>query len=232
ALIAAHLSLTFVMIILGLNNALSVGIFDWIQGPNGIDNTKTLALNIQIVPTNLNLPNLGDVISVLFGNLPSLMIKVLGLMLLAQVIIRMFFINLYIILAPLGIACWALPGKAGQPLTRLWFSGFISTVMVQFLQVVAALIAELMLSAIYNALSSQVGNLDQGSLQNILAIAVLWFILRIPSLLGTASMRTLGEAGQAMGQAAGASLAVGASQLQGIAQIAGSAGPLVGLLAA
>jgi len=224
ALIAAHLSMIFVTIILGLNNALSVILLNLANTALG-----DVTLPFNIVPDSFNLPNMGDVISAAFNNLPGLMIKVLGLMLLAQVIIRMFFINLYIILAPLGIACWALPGKAGQPLTQQWFSGFISVVMVQFLQVAAIVIAELMLGTVNNALLPQMANIDKNSLLQILEIAIMWFILRIPSLLGTAPMRTLGEAGQAMGQAAGASLAVSAAQIQGIAQAAGTLGPLAGL---
>lgn len=253
ALIAANLSLIFVIVILGINNAMSVDLLNWVS--TGVQFTQThlqeqtctggfvgigqqcswhdLVQDIQITPANLNLPNIWDALSSVV-NLTGLIIKILAMMLLAQIIIRLFLINLYIVTAPLGIASWALPGKAGQPLTRLWLHGFLSTVMVQFLQVLALIVAQVMLGTIMRALMGQGGSVDTADLANILAIAVLWFILRIPSLLGTASLRMLGEAGQAMSQAAGAALAASAVQIQSTIAIAGGAANAAGgvLLAA
>src|SRR5262249_52877449 len=123
------------------------------------------------------------------------------------------FINFYIVLAPPAIASGALPGKAGHPLVRMWFHGFISVVMVQFLQLVAILTCEMMLNSMYQALLGQDGHIAQ-TLQDILGISILWFVLRIPNLLGTAPMRTLSEAGQAMQQVAATSIAVGVAEAQ------------------
>jgi hypothetical protein len=192
------------------------------------DDFKTAPIDLNITPTSLDFPNLGDLLNSL-TNITVLIVKILSLMLLAQVIIRIFFINLYAILSPIGIAAWALPGGAGQPLTKLWFQGFISTVMVQFLQVAALTITSLMLGKITGYFDGQLNPpghpavLSKDTLANIMRIAILWFILRIPSLLGTAPMRTIVEAGQAMQQAAGASIAMTVAEAQLVGSGIGSA---------
>ncbi len=244
ALVAAHASILIVAMFLGLNNVLSVDLYNWAEGtvqhPNattaqttchvngfhavpGAPTTNTCANQqvnfldqFTITPQKLALPGLLDALGSFF-NLTGLIVQILGLMMLAQVLIRLFFINLYIVFAPIGIACWALPGKTGQPLTRMWLQGFISTVLVQFVQVAALVVVQLMLSTVATQLHN-INGLDTGTMVNILEIAVLWFILRIPSLFNTAPMRTMTEAGQAMGQAAGASLAVGVAEIQFIVQ--------------
>src|SRR5262249_36834670 len=148
----------------------------------------------------------------MLGNMSDalkLMLTVTALMLLAQAIVRLFYLDFYIVLAPLGIAAWALPGRVGQPLTRSWFQGFLSTIFVQFLQVVAIVVTELVLSGFAGYLSSPTGGriLDGSVLRNqdllqILNITFLWFIMRIPSLLNAAPMRGMMEVGQTMSQAA------------------------------
>ncbi len=242
ALVAAHISLLIVALFLGLNNAASVDLYNWSkthsnsaslgqllesqQCKNALDGrviahcTLLLRQEDSLVPDNFNLPNISDVLTSL-RNVTQLIVKVLGLMLLAQVIIRLFFINLYLVLGPVGIACWALPGKAGQPLTRMWLQGFISTIMVQLVQIIAVIVVQYMLNVIAVQLTSiaslQPGPLDgtTSPLGDMLRISALWFILRIPALLGSSPLRIVSEAGQAMGQAAGASLAVGVAELQG-----------------
>jgi hypothetical protein len=155
-----------------------------------------------------------------------LVTKVLALMLLAQLILRFFFLNFYIVLSPLGLAAWAMPGKIGQPLTRLWLSGFLSTLLVQVLQVVAILVTQMMLGAIPTAMTGYLGiptdlnaqtatqSTSQQTLANIMQIAILWFIFRIPSLLGTAPMRSMVDLGQAVTQVASAGLSMQVQSMQ------------------
>jgi hypothetical protein len=195
------------------------------KGTKTVD-VKTAPIDLNITPNSLDFPNLGDLLNSL-QNITVLIVKILSLMLLAQVIIRIFFINLYAILSPMGIAAWALPGGAGQPLTKLWFQGFLSTIMVQFLQVAALTITSLMLGGIAGYINGQLNTpahsvLSAATLANIMRIAILWFILRIPNLLGTAPMRTIVEAGQAMQQAAGATIAVTVAEAQLLGSAVGS----------
>lgn len=185
----------------------------------------------QLVPDKLDFTSLFDNLQSL-GDATQIVAKILALMFLAQMIIRLFFINLYIITAPLGIVCWALPGKVGQPVARLWLQGFISTVMVQFLMVVALIVIQVLLGNMLAFVGGDpnhiIGNLSDGTLRDIMRIACLWFVARIPSLIGNAPMRTLTSAGQMMGQAVGATIAMQITQFQMITQVASSAVSIAG----
>ncbi|GHO78877.1 hypothetical protein KSD_66480 [Ktedonobacter sp. SOSP1-85] len=180
----------------------------------------------QLVPDKLDFTHLFDNLQKL-GDFTQMMAKILALMFLGQMIIRLFFINLYIITAPLGIACWALPGKVGQPVARLWLHGFISTVMVQFLMVVALIVIQVLLGNMLAFVGGDpqhpIGNLSDGTLGDIMRIACLWFVARIPSLIGNAPMRTLTATGQMMGYAVGTTISMQITQFQMITQVASSA---------
>jgi hypothetical protein len=246
ALLSAHLSWDFVQVILGMNNAMSVGLasrFAYVGSlghgsgvyqncDQGIFNTgiwvscvgqlfgpaapHDLLQDVPMVPTNLNMPNIGDALSSM-GNLTGLILKILGMMLLAQVMIRLFLLALYAATSGAALACGML-GKAGAPMVRLWTHGFLSTAMVQFLQVTAWLLVVGTVGPILRHMHDGLGStVDLQTLANMMGIGVDWFILQIPSLMGTASMRTLAQAGQAMGQAAGAALAVSVVEVQSVA---------------
>jgi hypothetical protein len=147
-----------------------------------------------------------------------LVIKVLGAIVYAQMLVRLLLLNFYIVISPLGIACWGLPGRSGQRLTHMWLSGFISLVLVQFLQSVALIITQVMIGAYLGFFHKQLGNeINADLLEQVLGIATLWFTLLIPNLLGTAPMQLLVEAGQEMGQVAGAAMAASMSGSQSMA---------------
>ncbi|GHO50420.1 hypothetical protein KSX_85830 [Ktedonospora formicarum] len=177
--------------------------------------------DFQLVPDDLDFTNLFKNIQDLTDGLP-MVVKVLSLMLLAQMIVRLFFINLYIVTAPIGIACWALPGRVGQPVTRLWLQGFLSTVLVQFIMVVALIVIQVLLGNVLAFVggnpNNPIGGLDDGTLKDIMRVACLWFIIRIPSLFGSAPMSTMAAAGEMMGQAVGTTVASQAARAQMIAQ--------------
>ncbi len=195
ALIAAHISMIFIVFFIALNNSLVGGIYVManksLTSTPGFTQTKKYnlifgqdraaaaqlpafevnndckldtkqaqmicQLPVSLVPDNLDFQNLFSN----FGDLQhslDFIGKVLALMLLGQMIIRLFFINFYIIFSPIGIACWALPGKAGQAVTQLWLKGFFSTVMVQFVMVAALIITQVMLGTI----TKFVGTPDDG----------------------------------------------------------------------
>jgi hypothetical protein len=120
---------------------------------------------------------------------------------------------------------WGLPAGAGQPVTRSWFKGVLSLVAVTFLQSAALLLAQLMLGAItmhlYTSLAAW-GQMDPKTLANIMKVSVLWFVLRIPSLLGTAPMRTMMEAGHGMQQAVATAVGVSIAEAQMVVQGAGA----------
>ena len=84
------------------------------------DDCTTIPQTIQmdhftITPQNLDLSQIDIPTAVQsLGGSIGLMITVTSLMLIAQVIIRLFYLDLYIVLAPIGIACWALAGAGGS----------------------------------------------------------------------------------------------------------------------
>ncbi|WP_201373639.1 hypothetical protein [Ktedonobacter robiniae] len=161
--------------------------------------------SFQLVPDDLNFKDLFKNLQDLISGV-SVFSKLMALMLLGMMIVRLFFINLYIVTAPLGIACWALPGKIGQSVTRLWLQGFLSTVLVQFLMVVALIAIQILLGNVLAFVGSDpnhpIGNLSNDTLSEIMRIACIWFVMRMPSLFGNAPMHIMSMAGEMMGQVA------------------------------
>lgn len=180
-----------------------------------------------MIQKDLNFTDLFDNLQDLSNGL-KIILKVMALMLMAQMIIRLFFIIFYIVTAPLGLACWALPGKVGQSVTNLWLKGFISTVMVQFVMVVALIVMQMMAGAILHFVATPLttsdrmdygpGQLDVFTLLKLMCLCFFWFLIRIPSLLGTAPMRTMTMAGQAMAQAVSATIAIQIAEAQFVMQ--------------
>lgn len=177
-------------------------------------------------PTDLNFTNLFDNLQDLGDGL-KVILKVMALMLMAQMVIRLFFIIFYIVTAPLGLACWALPGKVGQEATRLWLKGFISTVMVQFVMVVALIVMQLMAAAVLHFVSPAdgttntaigPGQLDTFTLLKLMCLCFFWFLIRVPSLLKTAPMRAMLLAGQQMAQTVGSTMVIQAAEAQFVIQ--------------
>ncbi|GHO78880.1 hypothetical protein KSD_66510 [Ktedonobacter sp. SOSP1-85] len=180
-----------------------------------------------IIQNDLNFTDLFDNLQDLSNGL-KIILKVMALMLMAQMIIRLFFIIFYIVTAPLGLACWALPGKIGQSVTNQWLKGFISTVMVQFVMVVALIIMQMMAGAILHFVTNPIttvdrmdigpGQLDIFTLLKLMCLCFFWFLIRIPSLLGTAPTRSMVLAGQGMAQAVGATIAIQIAEAQFVIQ--------------
>jgi hypothetical protein len=139
-------------------------------------------------------------------NLVEFVAGILSLALLAQMIIRVFFIDFYIILSPLGLACWAMPGRVGESLTRSWLKGFISVVMVQFLQVLALIVIRLgngiLITQLYNMMSYNPDQTHDTTLLWVMVVAQLWFVFRIPALLGATTTSMMVDFGQKIGQVA------------------------------
>ncbi|GHO42792.1 hypothetical protein [Ktedonospora formicarum] len=186
--------------------------------------------SFQLVPDDINFTDLFKDLQTLSSGLGAVA-KVMAVMLLGQMIIRLFFINLYTVLAPLGIACGALPGKVGQPVVQMWLKGFISIVLVQFVMAIALIVTQILLGEILSFTAGGdpnhiAGNLDNKTLSDLIRIACLYFVFRIPSLLQSAPLRTMTDAGQAMGQAVGMTIAMQIMQIQLVSQVGLSAGSI------
>ncbi|MBO0790112.1 MAG: hypothetical protein J2P36_04085 [Ktedonobacteraceae bacterium] len=165
--------------------------------------------------------NLLHSFGLMFESLTDFLKLVAGLSMLAvigQMLIRFLLLNLYIVISPMGLASWALPGSVGRPLTQAWLKGFISLALVQFVQVVALIVAHSVASSVGQQLIDTLGQDSQNDvIRWLMAITFIWFILRIPSLLGSTPLATMLEVGQRTTQTAGAVVQHHTAILSGIA---------------
>jgi hypothetical protein len=100
---------------------------------------------------------------------------VAGLFLVIQMVVRLAMLDVLIVTAPLGLACWVLPQT--QAWAQLWTRAFISTAFVQFLQVLAlalggSLIAFFPSDGLFGAL-----------MDLIVGLATIYLTLKIPGFL-------------------------------------------------
>ena len=98
-----------------------------------------------------------------------------GLFLVVQMVVRLAMLDVLIVTAPLGLACWVLPQTHAW--AQLWTRAFISTAFVQFLQVLAlalggSLIAFFPSDGLFGAL-----------MDLIVGLATIYLALKIPSFL-------------------------------------------------
>jgi DNA-binding SARP family transcriptional activator len=168
AALAANLSLLFAGFFIDLNNALCDGI-----GAASLPGYGQFG----------DIGNLGQDIALL---LLALIYGVVGVLLVLQMLLRLALLDLLIITGPLGLLCWALPQT--QAWARLWTSTFVATTLVQFLQMAtlklgAALILEL-----------TPGRLDNAVLTLLVGIADLYLTFKIPGMLRTWALRSVGAA--------------------------------------
>jgi uncharacterized membrane protein YgcG len=115
--------------------------------------------------------------------LTFLLIVVLGVMavlLLLQMIVRLALVAISLALAPLGLGCFFLPQTIRWG--RLWLVILSTSMMVQFIQVVALGLGGIFITAI--AATSFV-RVDQSFAIALLAIGTLGLVLKIPGMLQT-----------------------------------------------
>ncbi len=136
---------------------------------------------------------------------------VLLILLVLQQLMRLALVDVLLVLGPLAALCWILPQTQGW--ASLWAMRFISTVVAQFVQMLAlGLGFALATSLPYTGSASAL-------LQPLLGIAVLAIGLKIPGLMG-------GHAGgnvvsDMLGTATGAAIGTGVSR--GIGAVLGGA---------
>jgi hypothetical protein len=136
-------------------------------------------------------------------------LQTVSLILFVQGVTRLFLVILYMILSPLGLACWALPGKVGMPVTKLWLHGFISLCMVQFLQTVGILVTGSTIQTITDFMKHQFnGATTDVLLARIVRMGTLWFITRIPSMMQTGPLQMVVAAGQMASQTVNATMSM------------------------
>jgi hypothetical protein len=166
----------------------------------------------------------------LLRNLPRMILQLvaltMSLMIFAQLIIRIMLIDLFTVISAPCIACWALPGRSGQGVTNFWIQGTAGAIFSQVLQTVGIIVSQFIFDDIFNVVKQHTPGILTGSNQLIhtedmiklvVYIAVLWFVIRMPSLFRLNPSTQMIMAG---GQAAGAAV-------QGVASAATTAATTV-----
>lgn len=241
AVIAAGLSIVFVSLIITLENGLATYIIDGVKNIHpGMNYTNivipeskwfddigsflvdvivalfvTLILMVPLVGTLVSILGAGALAAVLAGKLlydaEQFILVIMTLIFVVQLLVRFFTIDLYIVLAPLCIGCWALPGQMGQKIAQDWATGFLSLVFVQFVQLLCVSVGLMLLPKMPDMSKWQNWS-GLGAGDNILAIvgpiAVMWLTLRIPKMFNSSAMGSLSAAGStASGAIIGAAVA-------------------------
>ena len=107
---------------------------------------------------------------------------VFGVLILMQMIVRLVFINLLIVLAPLAMAVWILPHTAGWG--RSWLRMWMIQLWQHSLQLIGFSLAVSFIRAIAQGNSNEVEGMASVVWLLILAIAALYLTYKIPSMLG------------------------------------------------
>jgi hypothetical protein len=227
-IIAAHISLALIGILLGLNNGLCGAFLNWAEGLHA--GAKNLPHDGNISFTSVfsdawkgfvnslgftSMFNPGSIVTSLLMVLPRMILELvaltMSLMLFAQLIIRLFLIDLFTVISAPCLACWGLPGRSGQPITSFWLKGTMGAVLSQVLQTAGIIVSQFIFDDILTIVQAKepgffaftdavVGGVSL--VQLVVYIAMLWFILRLPSLFSlNPSARMIMAGGAAAGGA-------------------------------
>lgn len=179
AVIAAHFSLLFVQWLIDLNNELNTGII-LLQDLTILTHTFKSIFSGNIVSQ-------GWVLYVL-----ALIFCVMTLLLAWQMLVRLAFLMFLIGVAPLGIACFALPQTENWG--RLWVSNFATTVFVQFFQVTTLALGSVLLSQLLTPSGDLVNLIPFASdIPLVTSVAVFFLVLKIPGMLRQWALRRVAD---------------------------------------
>jgi hypothetical protein len=134
----------------------------------------------------------------------------LSVVLFIQVFVRIFLLNYYILMSPLAFGCWALPGKVGQRVLRLWCKGFFSILFIQVLQLFILTTLPLILPTLPQ-IPADSGGLIQSFMLEFPPILTISVALMAPRLIGASAGKAFGTAGSMAG---GVMVAVGSATFQ------------------
>ena len=99
----------------------------------------------------------------------------LGLLVVIQMLLRLAWIDVLLVVSPLAGACWVLPQTHGW--AKAWNEHFIGAVFTQFVQVVALKLGGILLVAVVQL------EPDVSWLAFLMGAATLCLTWRIPSLM-------------------------------------------------
>ena len=185
AVMAANLCLFFLQFFIDLENALCLEVSHLFA--------LTVLTNTIIGIFNGNLLSGGLLLFAL-----AIVLGVMNLLLIWQMLVRLALLFVVIVLAPLGLLCFGLPQT--QEYGRMWSSTFSVTLFIQFFQVVTLALGGMLISYVQ---ATNLLQLDQAVLSLLASTAVIFLVLRIPSMIRNWALRPIVEAGMATERAAG-----------------------------
>ena len=112
----------------------------------------------------------------LLAAVAALLYLAVCLLLAIQMLMRLVFVDVLLIVAPLGLLCWILPQT--QRWSRWWSTAFVGAIATQFLQVTALVLANNLLTAIGSG--GRAGDI----LGPFMGLATLVLVLKLPGLVG------------------------------------------------
>lgn len=127
----------------------------------------------------------GNATGVLLNLVAMAVYLIMGLLLLAQMLMRLALVDALLVVAPLALLCWVLPQTYGW--ARLWFSTFFGTVFVQSIQVLVLRLGSDLIQYLPTLLQS-IGSdpLDAGRvwlMTLLLGVACLQLARKVPRLM-------------------------------------------------
>jgi hypothetical protein len=124
----------------------------------------------------------------------GIMVILLG----AQMAVRLALLWILLVLAGPGLACFALPQTLGYG--RMWLSLTASTVLVQFFQVLTLALGGVLLTSLG---ASNIFHLESTLATLLICIALLYLVLRLPSIVQRFALRPMMDASSSITGAAG-----------------------------
>src|SRR6266567_8349729 len=144
----------------------------WVQFAIDVNNAMAASVG-DATPPNWN--TLNGAHQALTDIVLGLVYVIVGLLLLLQMLMRLAWIDVLLVISPLAAACWVLPQTQGWAQT--WNEQFTGAVFTQFVQVVALKLGGLLLVAVLRL------EPDVTWLSFLMGAATLWLTFQIPSLM-------------------------------------------------
>jgi hypothetical protein len=143
----------------------------------------------------------------------EMLLAILSCVLWVQVFLRIILLNYYILMAPLALGCWGLPGGIGQNVVRLWCKGCFTVLFVQVVQLFVLSTLPLLIPSLPQIANDPL-NIMQGLLLQFPLILSLVVALLVPRILGASAAKAFGTAGSMAGGVIVAVGSVTASQVR------------------
>ena len=144
----------------------------WVQFAIDVNNAMAASVG-DATPPNWN--TLKGAHQALTDIVLGLLYVIAGLLVVIQMLLRLAWIDVLLVAAPVAAACWVLPQTQGW--AQSWNQHFTGAVFTQFVQVVALKLGGMLLVAVVRL------EPDVTWLSFLMGAATLWLTFRIPSLM-------------------------------------------------